>query len=446
MSYSQPPKSPAKRKRGIILSTRGWQRLQAAEQRSTNQENFGKSYTLQELSDRTALSPNTLARVRSRKVAVDQQTLENYFRAFDLLLTSDDYTDSEAATLGNRQHILLSGQLPVDSPFYVYRPPIENICYESLLKPGALVRIRAPRQMGKTSLTARTLTQLREQQQFLTSITSLQLADASVFQDLRRFLQWFCAIVTQNLGLPNQLDRYWDDLFGNSYNCTNYFENYVLTELDTPIVLALDEVDAVFEHPEIATDFFGMLRAWYEKSRYGDAKSELWQKLRLVLVHSTEVYVPLNLNQSPFNAGLAIELPVLTFEHVLDLAQRYGVEDAETAASALLDLTGGNPYLVQVGLHHLSTQMVSLEELVETAATSDGVYANHLRNLLWDLQKYPELMSAFRRVVLSDMPVELEPIPAFKLQSKGLVKIKDPTISPSCQLYRKYFQQALSST
>ncbi len=444
MSYSQ-PRQPAKRKRGIILSTRGWQRLQAAEQRSTNQHNFGKSYTLQELSDRTALSPNTLARVRSRKVAVDQQTLENYFRAFELTLTPEDYTDSDSAILSNRQNILLSGQLPVDSPFYVYRPPIENVCYESLLQPGALVRVKAPRQMGKTSLVARTLKQLREQQ-YLTTITSLQLADASVFTDLKRFLQWFCAIVSQNLGLPNQLDRHWDELFGNSYNCTNYFENYLLAEIDSPLVLALDEVDAVFEHPEIATDFFGMLRAWYEKSRYGDAKSEVWQKLRLVLVHSTEVYVPLNLNQSPFNAGLSIELPALNAEQVLDLAQRYGVEELEASADTLLELTGGSPYLVQVGLHHLSDQTVSVEELLRSATTSDGVYGNHLRNLLWDLQKYPELMAAYKRVVLSGTPVELEPIQAFKLQSKGLVRIKDPLISPSCQLYRKYFQQALSTS
>lgn len=445
ITHSQPSRQPAKRKRGIILSTRGWQRLQAAEQRSTNQHNFGKPYTLQELSDRTALSPNTLARVRSRKVAVDQQTLENYFRAFELALTPEDYTDSDSAAFTSRQNILLSGQLPVDSPFYVYRPPIENTCYEALLQSGALVRIKAPRQMGKTSLVARTLTQLRNQQ-YQTTITSLQLADASVFTDLRRFLQWFCAIVSQNLGLPNQVDRFWDDLFGNSYNCTNYFENYILSEIEQPIVLALDEVDAVFEHPEIATDFFGMLRAWYEKSRYGDAKSELWQKLRLILVHSTEVYVPLNLNQSPFNAGFSIELPTLNAEQVLDLAQRYGVEDLEASADAILELTGGNPYLVQVGLHHLSAQMIGVDELLQTAAASDGVYGNHLRNLLWDLQKYPELVAALKRVVLSTAPVELEPIQAFKLQSKGLVRVKDPMISPSCQLYRKYFQQALSST
>ncbi|MBD1843591.1 AAA-like domain-containing protein [Cyanobacteria bacterium FACHB-63] len=443
MSNAPPPRQPAKRKRGVILSTRGWQRLQAAEARSSQQQHPGKPYTLQELSERTELSPNTLARVRSRKVAVDQHTLENYFRAFDLMLSPEDYTDSDNLPF-NRQSLLATGQLSIDSPFYVYRPPIETLCYEALMQPGALVRVKAPRQMGKTSLVSRVLTQLREQHHH-TAIISLQLADASVLTDLRRFLQWFCAIVSQSFGLPNQLDRHWDDLFGNSYNCTNYFENYILTEITDPIVLALDEVDSVFEHPEIAADFFGMLRAWYEKSRYGDAKSELWQKLRLVLIHSIEVYVPLHLNQSPFNAGLLVELPTLNTEQVLDLAQRYGFEDLETAAEALLNLTGGNPYLVQVGLHHLSLQSVSIEALLRST-TSDGVYGNHLRNLLWDLQKYPELMAALRRVVFSDAPVEVEPIQAFKLQSKGLVRMRNSLISPSCELYRQFFQQALSTS
>ncbi|MBD2081160.1 AAA-like domain-containing protein [Leptolyngbya sp. FACHB-17] len=442
MSNAPSPRQPAKRKRGVILSARGWQRLQAAEARFNQQQHSGKPYTLQELSDRTELSPNTLARVRSRKVAVDQHTLENYFRAFDLRLSPEDYTDADSPPF-NRQSLLANGQLPIDSPFYVYRPPIEALCYEALMQPGALVRVKAPRQMGKTSLVSRVLTQLREQH-YHTAIISLQLADASVLTDLRRFLQWFCAIVSQNFGLHNHLDRHWDDLFGNSYNCTNYFENYILTEITEPIVLALDEVDAVFEHPEIAADFFGMLRAWYEKSRYGDAKSELWQKLRLVLIHSIEVYVPLHLNQSPFNAGLLVELPTLNAEQVLDLAQRYGFEDLETAAEALLNLTGGNPYLVQVGLHHLSLQSVSIEELLRST-TSDGVYGNHLRNLLWDLQKYPELMAALRRVVFSDAPVEVEPLQAFKLQSKGLVRMKNSLISPSCELYRQFFQQALST-
>ena len=44
-----------------------------------------------------------------------------------------------------------------------------------------------------------------------------------------------------------------------------------------PLVLGLDEVDLMFQHPEIATDFFGLLRAWHEKSK----NEEIWKRLRL---------------------------------------------------------------------------------------------------------------------------------------------------------------------
>jgi transcriptional regulator with XRE-family HTH domain len=442
VSYMPQRPQPIKRKRGIVLSPKGWQRLQAAEQRSISQDHLGKSYTLQELSDRTGLSPNTLARVRSRRVAVDQQTLESYFRAFDLSLSVDDYTDSEAGLAIGRQQVPLSGQLPLDSPFYVYRPPAEAICQEAILQSGALVRIKSSRQTGKTSLVARVLSQVREQQ-VATAIFSLQLADSTVFIDLKRFIQWFCAIVARSLGLPNQLEKYWDDLFGVSYNCTNYFESYILAEIEGALVLAFDEVDVVFDYPDIASDFFGMLRAWHEKARYGDSRSNLWQKLRLVLVHSTEVYVPLNIHQSPFNAGLSIELPSLTQEQIQDLAQRYGVNQPEDCARELLTLVGGNPYLVQLGLHYLSTQDIALEQLVQTT-TTESIYGVHLRQQMWDLQNYPSLVAVFRQVVLSPEPVELEPIQAFKLQSMGLVRLQDQQVVPSCDLYRHYFAQTLA--
>ena len=442
VSYMPQQPQPIKRKRGIVLSLKGWQRLQASEQRSVSQDNLGKPYTLQELSDRTSLSPNTLARVRGRRVAVDQQTLESYFRAFDLILSADDYTDSDASLAINRQQVPLSGQLPLDSPFYVYRPPTEAICHEAILQAGALVRIKSSRQTGKTSLVARVLSQVREQQ-IATAIFSLQLADSTVFTDLKRFIQWFCAIVARSLGLPNQLEKYWDDLFGVSYNCTNYFESYLLTEIEGSLVLAFDEVDVVFDYPEIASDFFGMLRAWHEKARYGDSRSNLWQKLRLVLVHSTEVYVPLNIHQSPFNAGLSIELPNFTQEQIQDLAQRHGVHQPEDCARRFLALVGGNPYLVQLGLHYLSTQDITLEQLVQITIT-ESIYGVHLRQQMWDLQNYPNLLAIFKQVVLSPEPIELEPIQAFKLQSMGLVRFQDQQVVPSCDLYRHYFAQILT--
>jgi hypothetical protein len=54
---------------------------------------------------------------------------------------------------------LPSGQVRLASAFYVERVPYEAQCYKEILQPGALIRIKAPRQMGKTSLMARILYQ-----------------------------------------------------------------------------------------------------------------------------------------------------------------------------------------------------------------------------------------------------------------------------------------------
>jgi len=124
-------------------------------------------------------------------------------------------------------------------------------------------------------------------------------------------------------------------------------------------------VNVLFNYPDIAADFFGMLRAWYEQARHGTGNSELWQRLRLVIVYSTEVLLPLNLHQSPFNVGLLIELPAFTPEQVEELAIRYGLETPKVYGSELVKLVGGNPYLTQLTLFHLSQSQKNLEQLLD---------------------------------------------------------------------------------
>jgi len=50
-----------------------------------------------------------------------------------------------------------NGHVPLSSPFYIEHDGIESLCYETLLKPGSLIRIKAPKLMGKTSLLTRIL-------------------------------------------------------------------------------------------------------------------------------------------------------------------------------------------------------------------------------------------------------------------------------------------------
>ena len=333
---------------------------------------------------------------------------------------------------------LPEGQVDVASVFYVERPPIESRCYETIAQPGALIRIKAPKQMGKTTLMARILHQAGEQG-YRTVPLSFQLADGKVFSDLDKFLRWFCASVGRRLRLPNQLDDYWDEIFGSKDNCTAYFEEYLLENLTTPLVLGLDEVDSIFQYPEIAADFFALLRAWHEQAKSRD----IWKKLRLVVVHSTEVYVPMEINQSPFNVGLPVELHPFTDEQVYDLARLHGLTGEAEDFAPLMAMVGGHPYLVRLALYHLARQDIALDELLQTASTEAGLYSDHLRRHLWNLQQNPELAAAMWQVISATEPIRLESQVAFKLHSMGLVHLQGNEVTPRCDLYQQYFRDRL---
>jgi AAA-like domain/TIR domain len=335
---------------------------------------------------------------------------------------------------------LPGGQVDIASLFYMERPPIEANCYEAIAKPGGLIRIKAPRQMGKTSLLSRLLRHAQELDYLVVSL-SFQIADTSTFTDLNRFLRWFCASVGRKLRLPNRLADYWDEIFGSKDNCTAYFEEYLLTEISRPLTLGLDEVDCVFQHPEIAADFFGLLRAWHEDSKSRD----LWKKLRLVVVHSTEVYIPLDINQSPFNVGLPIELLEFTPEQVQDLAQRHGLNWGLGNVQQLMNTVGGHPYLVRLALYHITRGNINLNHLLQTAPTEAGLYNDHLRRHLWNLEQRPELAKALKKVITSDAPVRLGSMQAFQLHSMGLVHLHGNDVIPRCDLYRQYFCERLQS-
>lgn len=334
------------------------------------------------------------------------------------------------------------GAVPLISGLYVERPPSEADCFQEILQPGALIRIKAPRQMGKTSLMARILNHAKEQG-YQTIGFSFQRADSVVFTSLDQLLYWFCEQVGRRLKCLTQLEDRWKQKGGSKDKCYFYFLECLLGDLDVPLVVGIDEVDLVFPHPTVADDFFGLLRSWFDAARCGDMDSEFWEKLRLVIVHSTEVYVPLDIRQSPFNVGKNVELLEFNQAQVWDLARRYQLSWKEHQVEQLMLLVGGHPYLVRKALYHLRRQDVTLENLRQTAPTESGIYSDHLRRHLLNLQTYPALAEALRQVVVGGKPVKLNAELAFKLESMGLITLNGNEASTRCELYRSYFYDHL---
>ncbi|MEQ8970019.1 MAG: AAA-like domain-containing protein [Coleofasciculus sp. C1-SOL-03] len=333
---------------------------------------------------------------------------------------------------------LPDGSVPLNSPFYIERVPYEAQCYRELLKPGTLIRIKGPRQIGKTSLVHRLLSR-GIANNYKTVVLDFQQVEETVISDLNKMLRWLCASLTRQLKLESRLNDYWDEDLGSKMSCALYIREYILAEIDQPIVLVLEELSLIFQQVNIVQEFLTLLRSWHEQAKV----DPIWQRLRLVLIQSTEVYVPLNINQSPFNVGLGVDLEPLSREQVQDLTWRHGLSLEAEQITQMMQLVGGHPYLIRLTLYHLARQDFTFEQILKTAATETGIYANHLHRHLWTLQHNPELATAFNQVLSTTEPIEVEQVQGFKLHSMGLVTLEGNQVRLSCDLYRYYFRDRI---
>lgn len=244
--------------------------------------------------------------------------------------------------------------------------------------------------------------------------------------------------------MARNLDEYWDEEgLGAKVSCTTYFEQYLLSYSANPLVLCLDDVDLLFPHPEVYEDFFGLLRSWYEKAR----SRPIWKRLRLVIVHATDVYIRLNIHQSPFNVGVPINLSDFTLEQAQSLAKAYQLHGTVDQVEPLMNWVGGHPYLLQLAFTDLANRTEeNLEVLLSELPTDSGIYGAHLREHLLTLEQEPDLALAFQQVIMADEGITLKSMAAYQLQSMGLISLTGDIARSRCQLYRHYFAERLESS
>jgi class 3 adenylate cyclase len=329
----------------------------------------------------------------------------------------------------------------IDGRSHVVRSRSESRCHEEIIKPGALIRIKSPDKMGKTFLMGRVLEFANQKKGYRTTTVDLREANKQFFADINLFLQWFCANVGDRLGIEQNPEEHWKKILGPNPNCTKYVEKFFLESSDVPVVLAIDNFDVVFNYPDIEGDFCGLLRGWFEKVN----TNKVWGKLRQIIVYSQEPYVTHNINQSPLNVGLPVELDELDAVQVMALANAYGLAWTSTEVNKIMEEIGGHPFLVREAIDNIAHQYVGLDELLRTAPTDEGIYRDYLNERLQRLEEDPQLVEALKQVVTSDRPVRLGSKEAFKLDSLGLIERQGNDIVARCKLYLSYFSDRLRS-
>ena len=323
---------------------------------------------------------------------------------------------------------------------YIERPPVEQLCLETVRQAGSLLRIKSAKGMGKTLLVDRILSQVDKREYKTVSFSFLQ-ASKGILGDLDRLLSWFALIISKKLGLAALFQEKWLEGLG-LYSCTAYFEDHLLKKLDKPLILVLEEIDSLFTYTSVADDFLSLFRLWHEEAK----NNNTWQKLHLIITYSTENYVPADLNTSPLiNVGTEILLPDFTPEQVLTLANKYQANLGKDELQKIINLVGGHPYLIQKALYAITQKQLSLADFEQTAATEAGIYGDHLRGHLLNLQEHPNLAAGMKKVVESSSPVDLGATINWQLHSLGLVTFVQNAVQPRYPLYSDYFRYRLSA-
>jgi hypothetical protein len=325
--------------------------------------------------------------------------------------------------------------MDLESQFYVARSQ-DALALDTIQRQGVTITIKGPRQMGKSSLLIRTMAAAVEAGKRV-AFLDFQLFDKTALTDGDRFFRQFCAWLTDELELADRVEEFWSLPLGNSQRCTRYMQRYLLKELGSPLVLAMDEVESVFD-TEFRSDFFSMLRSWHNNR----ASNAIWKQLDLVLVTSTEPYQLIeNLNQSPFNVGQVIELSDFPIEQVSDLNQRHGQPLNPSQVQQLMTLLGGHPYLVRRSLYLIASGQLTVTELFAESAADRGPFGDHLRYHLFRMNDKKDLIQGLLQVIRNQSCPDERVF--FRLRGAGLVRRDRQVVLPRCQLYAEYFQEHL---
>jgi len=328
------------------------------------------------------------------------------------------------------------GTVSMNSSYYIERGKEDDIL-NSVLENSALVRIKGPRQYGKSSLMARIISHAAKNNHKIIPI-SLQLLQKKVLSDIDLLLQEICFIATEELNVEDQIDKYWSRRGDAQRKCQNYFEQYLLKESNSPILLAIDEADRIFDFDEISNQFFGMLRGWNERSKI----VPIWANLKMTIAYSTEAYLAItDLNQSPFNIGLEIQLREFNAEEVLLFSQKHGLKLNESDIKKIMQMFGGQPFLLHKALYEIAKGTHTLTSLLEAAPTDDGLFGDHLRRHLYNISQKEVLHNAMQDIIRRGK--SNDDMINHKLRSAGLIKGSTPHVEMANGLYEIYFRNRL---
>ena len=256
------------------------------------------------------------------------------------LKTGKEWAEPAADPLALHSFYITGGTMTPDAASYVTRQADHDLL--AALLTGEYCYVLNTRQMGKSSLSVRTIARLHEK------------GVRTVFLDLTRIgaqnvtaAQWYAGLMAET-GRALHLRR--EFIAHNRENAElppiqRFFRalREIALENDaTPLVVFVDEIDAVRSLPFEVGEFFTAIRASYNQR----AEDPILRRLTFCLLGvATPADLITDARVSPFNIGKRIPLRDFTPQEAAPLEQ--ALPGGAATLSRVLYWTSGHPYLTQ---------------------------------------------------------------------------------------------------
>jgi len=328
--------------------------------------------------------------------------------------------------------------VPIESKFYLKRTQ-DEICKKKLSAPHTFILIKAPRQFGKSSLLMRLRQEAKNLGLHIISVDFRGQFELKNLQDLGTLLNAICSIASDSLSVENNLEDFWKENSSSDIkqNTHNYFK-YLLVNTTTSIVLMMDEINLLTGNQEVAFEFFSLLESWHRNSK----ESDVWERLKIVLAYSTEVYY--KLENSLFNRSCKINLQDFTLQEIEFLRDLYNLNSIWQTGDTrkLYNLLGGHPYLIHKAIYEIADQKLTVSQFIDEALIK-RYYADYLNTELIYLIEHSQKGEVFRDILDQKKIHRNKYLICENLRDIGLIKGNFPNYQSRNNLYTKFFMDKL---